>query len=158
MRVGVVAEAEGGVAAPDELAHLAAEGGAHTQVDGGVGVAEAPEARGERGAREGPHHGQGDRAAVRAAQRPHRLDPVSHGGEKGLRVGEKGASGFGEDGPAADALEERRAQLPLEEVDAPADRGLGQVEGGGGAGEAASPHDGHERLHVVELHDGHQHS
>jgi hypothetical protein len=73
-------------------------------------------------------------------------------------VGEKGAPGLGEDGTAADALEQRRAQLALEEVDAPADRGLGEVEGGGGAGEATASHDGHERLHVVELHGAHQHS
>jgi len=43
-------------------------------------------------------------------------------------------------------------------VNAPADRRLGQVKGGGSAGEATTPHDGHERLHVIELHDSHQYS
>jgi hypothetical protein len=67
-------------------------------------------------------------------------------------VREKRAPGVGEDHAAADALEERRAQLPLEEVDAAADRGLGEVQGRGRAGEPAAPDDRHERLHVIELH------
>ena len=152
MRVGPVPEPEGGVAAADQLADFAAERGAHSQIDARVVLAKAPEAHGQRGARERAHDGQRDGPLIRATQRPHRVDPVAHRGKQRLRVREKRAPAVGEDHAATDALEQRRPQLPLEEVNAAADRGLGQVQGRGGAGEPAAPHDRHERLHVVELH------
>jgi hypothetical protein len=40
----------------------------------------------------------------------------------------------------------------LEQVDAPADRRLRQMQRGGGAGEATMAHDGDEGLDVVQLH------
>ena len=62
------------------------------------------------------------------------------------------AARVGEDHAAPDALEERRAQLAIEQVHAAADRRLGEMERCRRAGESAAPHDRHEGLDVVELH------
>ena len=59
--------------------------------------------------------------------------------------------------PLADPLEERRAQLALEQTEAPADGGLREVEGRGRPSEPAETHDGDEGLELVDLHR-HQHS
>src|SRR5215467_9575101 len=120
--------------------------------------AKASKLLGQRGTGEGADHGQGDGALIRAAQRAYRIQAIADGGEERLRVGKKRPARLGEDGAAPDPLEEWRPQLVLEEMEAAADRGLRQVQGGRGAGEAAASHDGHERLDLVELHGAHQHS
>src|SRR5262249_14101278 len=143
MRVYVVAEAEGGIAATDQLTHFPAEGRPHPQIDARVELAKPAEPRGERGTGQGADHGQGDGAPVGAAQSPHGVDPVPHAGEQGFGVREKGPSRLGEDGAAPDPLEEGSAQLVLQEVEAAADRGLREVQRGGSASEAADAHAGH---------------
>jgi hypothetical protein len=67
-------------------------------------------------------------------------------------VGKERAARVGEDGAPADPVEQRRAQLALEQVDATADRRLREVERRGRARESAAPHDRHERLDVIQLH------
>jgi len=58
MRVDPVPEAERGVAAPDERAHLRAERRPQAEIDGRVRIAKAPQRGGQRGARQGADQGQ----------------------------------------------------------------------------------------------------
>ena len=87
-----------------------------------------------------------------APQRGHRVHPVAHRGEQRLGVGQERPPGVGEHAAAPRALEQRRAELLLEQVHAAADRRLGEAERARRAREAAAPHDRHERLDVIELH------
>jgi hypothetical protein len=152
MRIRGVPEPERRVAPSDQGADLRAERGVKPQVDPRMGLAKAPEPRGQRRAGQRADRRQRDRPPLPGAQGGHRVEPVAHGSQQRLGVREKDAAGLGEDDAARDPLEQRRAQVALEEADAPADRGLREMEGGRGAREAAAPHDRHERLDVVELH------
>jgi hypothetical protein len=152
MRVRPVPEPERGIAAPDEGAHLRAEPRAEPQIDARVTVAEAPEPRGECRAREGPDERQRHGPAVPRAQRGDGVGRVAHGGEERLGVRQEEPPGLGENDPAPDPLEQRRAELRLEQPDPAADGRLGEAERRRGAREAALSHDRHERLDVVELH------
>jgi hypothetical protein len=53
MGIDAVPEAERGVAAPDERAHLRAERRPQAEIDGRVRIAKAPQRGGQRGARQG---------------------------------------------------------------------------------------------------------
>jgi hypothetical protein len=53
------------------------------------------------------------------------------------------------------ALEDRRAELVLQHLDAPADRGLRAVQRLRRARKAAEPGDGHEGLDLVDGHVDH---
>src|SRR5262249_60182797 len=128
-----------------------AEGGATGEIDARGALTKAPQALGQGGAGEGPDEGERDRASPRAAKGAHRLDAVAHRGEQGLRVRQESATSLGQGRPAPGPLEQRRAQLPLEQADAATDRGLGQMEDWRGPGEPPEPDDGHERLDVVQL-------
>ncbi len=65
---------------------------------------------------------------------------------------EKRAAGVGEDDATANALEQRGAQLALEEMDAAADRGLREMEARRRPSESPVPDDRQECFHVIELH------
>ena len=82
----------------------------------------------------------------------HRLDPVAHRREQSLRVRQERVTGVGEDRATAHALEQRRPQLPLEEMHAAADRGLREVQGRRRPGKSSAADDRHERFDVIELH------
>jgi len=56
---------------------------------------------------------------------------------------------------AADPLEQRRAELALEQRHPPAHRGLRQVQDRRGSREAAAAYDGDERVHLVDFHGDH---
>ena len=85
-------------------------------------------------------------------------DAEAHRAPAGLEVGEAGAqpvqrlgdqamerqSGFGRPDAARQPVEQRDAQVGLEERDASADRAMGEVHGLGGAAEAAEPDGGVE--------------
>lgn len=90
-------------------------------------------------------------------QRPHRLEAVSHAGQQPLGVRQKRPTGLREDHAAPDALEQRRAELALEQIEAAADRGLREMQNRRGPREAPAAHDGHEGLDLVDLHV-HEHS
>ena len=145
------------VTAPDESADLPAESGADGEPDVGIGPAKPLEPRGQLRARQGPHEGDRDHTPIRSIEPADGLHAVPHRGEQRLGMREEGLSRLGQARPAPRPVEERAAQLPLEEVEPPADRGLGEVKGGRRAGETATADDGHEGLDLVDLH-GHQHS
>ena len=69
-----------------------------------------------------------------------------------MRVRQEGAAGLGEGHTAAEPVEQRRAEFSLQQLDAPAGRGLGQVQGGRSPGEAAAAGDGEKGLNVIEFH------
>jgi hypothetical protein len=81
-----------------------------------------------------------------------RVDPVPHRGQQRLRVRQEGAPGLGEGHAAAEPVEQRRAEFGLEQLDATAGRGLGQVQRGRSPAEPAAADDREERLDVIELH------
>jgi hypothetical protein len=100
-----------------------------------------------------PDQRQRDRALLLADGGAHRLAAVLDRGQHRLGERQEGAAGFGQLHPAAHALEQRRAQLLLDQTDAPADRRLRAVEPAGGAGEAAELGDGDEGADLVDVHD-----
>jgi hypothetical protein len=61
-------------------------------------------------------------------------------------------AGVGQDSASADPLEQRRPQLALEEMDATADRWLGQMEARRRASESPTTDDRDEGFHMIELH------
>jgi hypothetical protein len=72
--------------------------------------------------------------------------------ERGAGVLDQQRAGRGQLGAAARAVDERRADLGLERGEVLGDRGLGEVERGGGAGQRAGVGDGDQRAeasHVV---------
>jgi hypothetical protein len=141
MRIGLVTQSEGCVAAADERGDFSAQRGADSEIDGGMFLAKAPQALGKLRARECADHCQRDRAAGRAAQRVDGFDSISHRRKQCLRMRKKRATGLGEHDSARDALEQRRAQFVLEKMHAAADRGLRQMECRRCSREAAAPHD-----------------
>jgi hypothetical protein len=151
-RVGLVAQPERRVAAPDERADLDAERGAQPQVHARVGIAEAPQPLGQRRARERADERQRHGPGTRAPHRVDRVDPVAQRREQQLGVGQERAARIGEQDAGRDPLEQRRAELRLQQLDPAARRRLRQVQVGGRAGEAAVPGDREEGLHVGELH------
>ena len=64
----------------------------------------------------------------------------------------EGAARLGEPRPPAQAIEQRRAQLLLEQAEAAADRRLRAVQARAGAGEAAELGDGDEGSQAVNIH------
>ena len=87
-----------------------------------------------------------------AAHGVDRVDRVSHGSQQRLRVRQEGTAGLGEGHATAEPLEQRRAELGFQQLDAPAGRGLGQVQGGRTPGEAAAASNSEKCLHVIKLH------
>src|SRR5262245_41993626 len=152
MGIGAVAEPEGGVAAPNERTDLLAERRAHPQLHARVGHAEALQAAGEGGAGQRSYQGQGDGATLQLLKGPDGVEAVAHGGQQGLRVGLERLAGLGEDHPARHALEQPRAQLTLEQLQASTHRGLGEVQDRRRPCEATTTDYGHELLDLVELH------
>ena len=65
-----------------------------------------------------------------AAHGVDRVDAVPHRGQQRLRVRQEGVAGLGEGHAAAEPVEQRRAEFGLKQLDTPAGRGLGQVQGG----------------------------
>jgi len=61
-------------------------------------------------------------------ERGHGVARVPHGGEEALGRGQEKSSRLREHGAAPDALEERGAELVLEQAHPPADGGLGEME------------------------------
>jgi len=122
-----------------------------------MGAAEPAQAGGQRRAGQGPHERQRDRSVIRPVQRLDGFDTVAHRRQQRFSVREEGAAGLGQACPAARAVEEPLAHLPLEQVEPPADRGLREMERRCRAGEAAAAEDRDEGLDVVDLH-GHEHS
>ena len=120
-------------------------------------LAEALQAGGQRGARQGSHQRQGDGASIDLVERADRVETISHAGQQPLGVRQKRPAGLREDHAAANPLEQRRAELALEQVEPPADRGLREVQDRRGPREAPAPHDGHEGLDLIDLH-GNEHS
>jgi hypothetical protein len=157
MGVDVVAQTQGRVPPTDKGADLRAERRANPEVDRGVRLAKAPQTLGQRAAGEGPHERERGRPIARVAQRAHRLDPVAHRRQQRFRMRQERATCLGQDHSTGDALEQRGAELPLEQMDAAADRGLREMEARRRPGEAAPPDDGDERFDVIQLH-GHQNS
>ena len=88
---------------------------------------------------------------------PDRVEAVSHAGQQPLGVRQERPAGLREDHAAPDPLEQRRAELALEQVEAAADRGLREVQDRRGPREAPAANDGHEGLDLIDLH-GHEHS
>jgi hypothetical protein len=80
------------------------------------------------------------------------VEGVPQRGEQRLGRREKRAPRVRQDAAAPRPLEERRADLVLEEAHAAADGRLREMQRGGRPREAALPQDRHERLDVVELH------
>ena len=78
---------------------------------------------------------------------------VGDGREHGLGIGQEAAPRLGQDDAALHPLEERRAQLVLEEAEPPADRRLRAVQRVGGSPEPAEPRDGDEGGDLVDVHD-----
>jgi hypothetical protein len=118
---------------------------------------ETRQAGGQVGAGQRADQGQRDGAPVGLGQRADGVDAVAHRGEQRLGVGQEGPAGLGEHHAAAEALEQRRAQLALQQLHAPADRGLRQVQERARARESAAADDRDERRDLVDLH-GDQHS
>ena len=157
MEVGAVAQAERGVASSHEGTDLVAQRGAQPDRHPGIGLAEAPQAFRHRGARQRPDQRQRDGSPICPLERPDGVDAVAHGRQQRLGMGQERLAGGGEDDAARDPLEERRAQLALEQAEAPADSGLREVEGRGRPGEPAETGDGDQGLELADLHR-HQHS
>jgi len=120
-----------------------------------MALAELAQHAREPGAGECPHQGDGDRVLLAARETPHRLGAVLQPGQRRLRVGQQGAAGLGQDHAAAHSLEERGAELLLQHLDAPADRGLGAVQALRRAGEAAAAGDRDEGFDLVDGHRDH---
>ena len=91
---------------------------------------EPAQPRGQGAAGQGADQREGDRAVAGAAHGVDRVDAVPHRGQQRLRVRQEGLAGLGEGHAAAEPVEQRRAELGLQQLDAPAGRGLGQVQGG----------------------------
>jgi len=115
-------------------------------------MAEPAQPRGQAAAGEGAHQRERDRAVPDAAHGVDRVDSILHRGKDGLRVRQEGAAGLREGDAPAEPVEQRRAEFGLQQLDAPAGRGLGQVQDGRSPGEAAAAGDRQERLNVIELH------
>jgi hypothetical protein len=128
--IGAVPQSQGRVAAQYQRAHLRAERGPQPQVEARVCLAEPAERRGQAAAREGADQRERDRAVLGAAHGVDRVDSVSHRGHQRLRVRQEGAAGLGEGHAAAEPVEQWRAELGLQQLDAPAGRWLGEVQGG----------------------------
>lgn len=104
---------------------------------------------------QGPDDGQAE--SQRPSGAPGTLPPygsltVPDRGERGFGVRQQGPTGVGEYHPAADPLEQRRAELRLQLVDPAAYRRLGTMQSPGCLGEFAQSGDADERLNLVECH------
>jgi hypothetical protein len=152
VRVGAVPESHGRVAAQHQRADFLAQRGLQPQVQARVLLGQAAQPRGQAAAGEGADQRQRHRAVRQAAHGADRRDSVPHGGQQRLRVRQEGAAGLGEGRSAAEPVKQRRAELGLQQLDAAAGRGLGQVQGGRAAAEAAAAGDREERLNLIELH------
>ncbi len=126
----------------------------HGQVDAGVAGVErdergrqraGDEARGGPDGQAAPGHAR-ERAGLGPGGLDVGQDPL-HEGEEGGAVGREG------DGPLARApVEEQHPELLLEQADLARQRGLGQVQAGGGAGEALLLGHGQGVGQLVQLH------
>ena len=147
MRIGIwfVAQPELRVAAADQGADLGTEPSPEPQVDPRIRVTEPSQPVSQLGAGKRAHQCQRDRAPAGAAHSGHRLEPVGYRREERLGVREERPAGISHDDAAVHPLEQRRAQLVLEELDAAAERGLREVEAGRRPGESPQPGDHQER-------------
>ena len=126
------------------------------EVDAGMALVELDEG-GRQGARDQAGRGaDGETAAGHARERAGLgaggLDvgqDALHEGEQRLAVG-----GEGDRALAGAPVEERHAELVLEQADLAAQAGLGQVQAGGGPGEALLLGDGEGVGQLVQLHMG----
>ena len=82
----------------------------------------------------------------------HRLARPGQRCEHALGLGTEGAAGLGEDDAAADADEELDPELGLERANLLRERGLGEVEGAGGAAERAVLGRGEEVGELLQSH------
>jgi hypothetical protein len=132
----------------DELGVLVA---AEADLDGRVCAAELAE-----GVAEAVVYRAGDAdaepAVEDAAQGGDGLAASFGGGQCGAGVGEEGLACGGQGRLAAVAVEERFAELALEAADLGADRGLGDEEALGGAGELPLVGDRDEGSELAEIH------
>ena len=149
---GFLLQQQGQVEASGPQSLDASRGAGRVQADVQLGVA---------GAQRGDHARQpaGAQRLGSADGHPPPEGPVAvglqprHGVEDVLGPLQQAPAGLGEQCPRGQAIEEPGAQLPFQGTDVDGDRGLGQVQLGGGGREAAGTRKGREGVQQAGVHE-----
>lgn len=147
-----VAQADRGLAAPHQVAHLVAGRRAQAEVDVWIPDRETPQRGGKVRPRQRAHCRQRQRTGLAAPDRVDRVTCIAEGCQHALGMRKQGLADLADDHPAGHSLEKRRAQLALKQRDAPADRRLRAVQAARSGGEPASAVDGDEGLQGFGIH------
>lgn len=149
---GEIAQTQACIAAPDQIAHLAAGRGAQQQPNVPGPARKAPQRVDDMRVGERPDERERNRAAQTGLQSEHRLAPILERSKRRLGVRQEGPASLGEAHVATDAFEHRRAELLLQEPEATADRRLRTMQPPGSAGEAAEFGNCDEGLDLSDVH------
>jgi hypothetical protein len=118
------------------------------QLDAGMGTHEIDHGRRCQRLDKAAQRGKGDPAAIDAA---HRVLALQQRRQNAPRIGEEGRAALGQL-HFSTAREQRAADMGFQRADAHRDRRLGDIEPGGGLGEAAVAHDPVKAAELVDIH------
>ena len=147
-----VAQAECRLAAPHQVGDFRARGRAQFETHLAGLAGKAPQRVDDVGVGQGSHQRERDGALQACLQIAHRILPIFQRRQRRLGVRQEGPARFSEPGAAANPLEQLRAKLEFELVQAATDCGLRSMQALSGAREASGLGDGQERADFLDVH------